>query len=57
MQPVIVAMLGACFLLWIPIPKKPEDLKGKSKARDDMRLEEVMREEADPIPVAIPASS
>jgi hypothetical protein len=39
MQPVIVAMLAVCFLLWIPVPKKAEDLKKRTKV--DMALEPV----------------
>lgn len=49
MQPVIVAMLAVCFLLWIPVPKKAEDLKKKAKL--DMVLERVGGGEDTPISV------
>jgi hypothetical protein len=39
MQPFVVAMLAACFLLWIPIPKKAEDLPENKKR--GIPLEEV----------------
>lgn len=49
MQPVIVAMLAVCFLLWIPVPKKAEDLKKKAKL--DMVLERVGAGDDTPISV------
>ncbi|KAJ9107428.1 hypothetical protein QFC21_000879 [Naganishia friedmannii] len=40
MQPFVVAMLAACFLLWIPIPKNAEELPENKKKRS-IPLEEV----------------
>lgn len=44
MQPVIVAMVVACFLLWIPIPKKSEDSKTKPEGEKDVVEEHVQRD-------------
>ncbi|GHJ86104.1 hypothetical protein NliqN6_2506 [Naganishia liquefaciens] len=50
MQPVIVAMLAVCFLLWIPVPKRAKDLKKKAKL--DMALERVGGDEDTPMSVS-----
>lgn len=45
MQPFVVAMLAACFLLWIPIPKRAEDLP-ENRKKKNIPLEEVKPTEA-----------
>jgi hypothetical protein len=55
MQPLIVAMVVACIVLWIPIPKKSEDVEGESGA--EKHVANVQGETVGPGTTALPVNA
>lgn len=55
MQPLIVAMVFACIVLWVPIPKKSEDVQRDSNGENNVAI--VQGGNEGPLLTALPASA